>query len=119
MIKISITQKTIIIKFEGYRKFLTLKNNLRIPLSCIKSVSTQPVKWLIFTPKIGTNFPGLIMAGTFFRKEGTVFYFVRDLKECLTLALHNHRYSKVIIQVDDKNNTAREIRKVLKEFHNQ
>ena len=118
MVKISITKTAIIVKFEGYKKFLALKNNLRIPLVCIKSVSTQPVKWLVFTPKIGTNFPGLIMAGIFFRKEGRVFYFVRDLNECISLSLQNHRYSKVVIQVDDKKNTAIEIKKALKEFCN-
>jgi len=117
MVKISITKTSVVVKFEGYKKFLALKNNLRIPLTCIKSVSTQPVKWLIFTPKIGTNFPGLIMAGLFFRKEGTVFYFVRDLRECISISLQNHRYSKVVIQVDNKKKTAIKIKNALKEFH--
>ena len=116
MVKISITKTAIIINFEGFKKFLALKNNFRIPLSCVKSVSTVPVKWLIFTPKAGTNFPGLIMAGTFFRREGITFYYVKDLKKCITLSLQNHRYSKIVIQVEQKDDLALKIRSAVKEF---
>ena len=116
MVKFSITKTAVIVDFEGYKKFLALKNNLRIPLYCIKSVITTPVKWLIFTPKAGTNFPGLIMAGTFFRREGVTFYYVRDLKKCITLSLKNHRYSKVVIQVENKEELASKIRKTVKEY---
>lgn len=117
MVKISITKTAVIVNFEGYKKFLVLKNNLRIPLSCIKSVCTSPVKWLIFTPKAGTNFPGLIMAGTFFQREGVTFYYVRDLNRCITFSLKNHRYFKVVIQVDNKDKSAMQIRKAVKEFN--
>ena len=116
MVKISITKTAIIINFEGFKKFLALKNNLRIPLSCVKSVSTIPAKWLIFTPKAGTNFPGLIMAGTFFRREGITFYYVKDLKKCITLSLQNHRYSKIVIQVEQKDDLALKIKSAVKEF---
>jgi hypothetical protein len=116
MVKVSITKTAIIVNFEGYKKFLALKNNLRIPLSCVKSVSTFPAKWLLFTPKAGTNFPGLIMAGTFFRREGITFYYVKDLKKCITLSLKNHRYTKVVIQVEQKDELASKIRKAVKEF---
>jgi hypothetical protein len=116
MVKFLITKTAIIINFGGYKKFLALKNNLRIPLSCVKSVSIIPVKWLLFTPKAGTNFPGLIMAGTFFRREGITFYYVRDLKKCITLSLQNHRYTKIVIQVEQKDYLASKIRKAVKEF---
>lgn len=106
MVKISITKTVIIINFEGFKKILALKNNLRIPLSCAKSVSTVPVKWLIFTPK----------AGTFFRREGITFYYVKDLKKCITFSLQNHRYSKIVIQVEQKDELAVKIRRAVKEF---
>ncbi len=95
MVKISITKTAVIVNFESYKKILALKNNLRIPFSCIKSISTVPAKWLIFTPKAGTNLPRVIMAGTFFRREGIAFYYVKDLKKCITISLQNHRYSKL------------------------
>ena len=118
MVKMSITKSSIIINFEGYKKFLSLKNKLRIPISLVKSVSTSPVKWLIFTPKVGTNVPGVIMAGTFFRREGTTFYYARDLQKCITLSLKHHKFSKVIIQVEDKKDAAIRIRRAIKEFQN-
>ena len=113
MAKIFIKKNSIEIKLEGIKKFLALKGTLKIPLRCIKKISTTPAKWLIFTPKSGTNFPGVIMAGTFFRREGMVFYYVRDLKNCITLSLANHKYAKVVIEVDDKTKTAKEIRNLL------
>jgi len=115
-VKFSITKTSIIIDFEGYKKFLALKNNLRIPLSSVKSVYTALVNWLVLTPKVGTNFPGLIMEGIFFRREGITFYYVRDLKKCITLSLRNHRYSKVVIQVKQKDEIELKIRKVGKEL---
>ena len=115
MAKISYTKTAVEIKLEGIKKFLALKGSLKIPFRCIKQVSSKPANWLIFTPKAGTNFPGLIMAGTFFRRNGMVFYYVRDLKKCITLSLKDHRYSQVIIEVDDKNKTAQEIRDLVKD----
>ena len=56
------------------------------------------------------------MAGTFFRREGITFYYVRDLKKCITLSLKNHKYTKVVIQVEQKDEIASEIRKAVKEF---
>jgi hypothetical protein len=87
MVKFSITKTAVIINFEGYKKFLASKNNLRMPFSSIKSVSIIPVKWLVFTLKAGTNFQGLIMAGICFRRDGIIFYYVRDLKKYITLSL--------------------------------
>ena len=94
----------------GIWRFLALKNSLKIPLGCIREVKTDKRKWLIFTPKAGTNLPGVIMAGTFFRKSGLAFYFTRKLDRCVTILLENHRYSEVVLQVDDKEKTASEIR---------
>jgi hypothetical protein len=56
------------------------------------------------------------MAGTFFRREGMVFYYVRDPKKCISLTLDNHRYRKVVVQVDDKEKTAEKIRQIIKKL---
>ena len=56
------------------------------------------------------------MAGTFFRREGITFYYVKDLKKCITRSLQNHRYSKIVIQVEQKDDLALKIRKTIKEF---
>ena len=94
-------------------KFLAVKGSLKIPIKCIKSVSTDPVKWLIFTPKAGTNLPGLFMAGTFFRRHGMEFYYLRDPTKCIVLTLTNHRYAKAIVEVPDKTKTAEKIRSLI------
>ena len=116
MAKIFFSKKVITIKLEGIKKFLALKGTIKIPLRCIKRVSTEPVKWLIFTPKAGTNFPGVLMAGTFFQREGMVFYYTKNPKKCIILSLDGHRFSKVVIEVNNKLKTANQIRHFIKEY---
>jgi hypothetical protein len=56
------------------------------------------------------------MPGTFFRREAITFYYVRNLIKCITLSLKNYRYTKVVIQVEQKDEIASKIRKAVKEF---
>ena len=51
------------------------------------------------------------MAGTFWTTKGKAFYYVRDFSKCVTLHLKGHEYSKVVIEVDDKQATAERLRK--------
>lgn len=108
--KLDITDNHVVVHMEGIWKFLALKSTIRIPTECIMDVKTEKAKWLIFTPKAGTNLPGVIMAGTFFRKSGLAFYFMRKPDQCITLLLENHRYSELVLQVDDKEKVASQIR---------
>lgn len=108
--KLDITDSEIVVRMEGIWKFFALKSTIRIPIECIRDIKTEKAKWLIFTPKAGTNLPGVIMAGTFFRKTGLAFYFMRKPDRCITILLENHRYSEIVLQVDDKENVASQIR---------
>jgi len=113
LVKVTITKNQVSIDLRGIMKFLAVKGSLKIPIKCIKNVSTEPVKWLIFTPKAGTNLPGLFMAGTFFRRRGMEFYYLKNPKKCIVLTLINHRYSKAIVEVPDKTKTAEKIHSLL------
>jgi hypothetical protein len=78
----------------------------------MESVSTEKVKmpWLAF--RVGTHLPKFFMAGTFWTKEDKIFCYVRDASKCVTLKLRDQSYDQVIIQVDDKEKIAQEIKRI-------
>ena len=114
MVKVSVGDDAITLSLEGTRKFLALKGNITIPLENIVKISTEQVKplWLP-RMRLGAHVPGVFMAGTFWVKQGKTFYFVRDFSRCITLHLRSHEYSRVIIQVDDKESVAQKLRNAM------
>jgi hypothetical protein len=101
-------------RFEGTQRFLALKTTVEIPLRNIDEVSTAPaaVPWI--AGKIGSHLPPFFCAGKFWTITGKRFYYMRDGSQCVTLKLKNHEYAAVIIEVSDKQTTAANIRKMLK-----
>jgi len=89
MVEVELGKEYVTFKLEGAQKFLALKNLVRIPFRNIDIVSTETVKplWL---------------------------YYVRDRSKCITLKLRDHEYSKVVMEVDDKENVANNLRKLKK-----
>ena len=68
----------------------------------------------MIVPKVGIHIPGGIMAGTFWRGKGKSFYYVGDFSKCVTLKLQDHEYPQVVVQVDDKFETAKRLIEALK-----
>ena len=102
-----------IFRFEGAQKYLALKRSLRIPLKNIESVSTETVNPPWLASRIGTHLPPVFWAGSFWTRNGKIFYYVRDRSKCITLKLRDHDYSKVVVEVEDKESTARELSKIV------
>ena len=102
MPKIIHDEKGITIQLEGIKKVLSLKGEIKIPWKSISKISADKPKWLIFTPKSGTNLPAVLMAGTFYRRKGKSFYYVRHLDKCLTISLKNHQFVEIVIEVRDR-----------------
>lgn len=93
-------------------KFAALKSRLAIPLSCVKDVSTDraQVKGLKMA---GTALPPHY-AGIFYDfKEGKIFYALGNRDRCVTIRLQGFNYSEVVVQVEDKDQTAAMIRRAL------
>ncbi len=111
MVKVEVEKDQIVIALGGKEKFLALKQRIAIPKENVVSVSTERAKpsWISF--KMGTHVPKGFMAGTFWTRKGKAFYYVRDFSKCITLHLKGHEYSKVVVQVDDKEATAERLRK--------
>lgn len=102
MPKIIPDEKGVAIQLEGIKKILSLKGEIKIHYRSIKKISGIKPKWLIFTPKMGTNFPAILMTGTFFRRNGKSFYYIQHLDNCITFSLKNHQFMELVVEVKDK-----------------
>jgi len=116
MVKIKLGKEYVTFELEGAQKFLALKSLVQIPLKNIDIISTETVKPLWLAGRLGTHMPPIFWAGTFWTREGKTFYYVRDRSKCITLKLRDHEYSKVVMEVDDKENVANNLRKLLEKM---
>ncbi len=100
----------------GVAKFAALKRKMRIPLSCVRSVSTAIVPRASIYRSIrvgGTAIPPHF-AGRFYRfGHGLVFLALGDRQKCVTIKLHDFTYREVIVQVDDKEKVAEMIKSAI------
>ena len=112
--EIKIEEEFLVFELHGSDAIESLKRHIRIPLDHILSVSTDKVPWIGPGIRImGTSLPGIVKAGTFISKEGFMFYDVHNPNKCITLALTEEKYKKIIFQVPDKNKTAEMIKKAI------
>lgn len=86
---------------------LALHGSLHIPYSHVRSVVFEPVlaAWCRGI-RIGTNVPGVKVAGTFFTDEGAIFYDFPAPNRCLTFELDHEHYRRVVVQVDEDKSPA-------------
>ena len=49
----------------------------------------------------GTNIPGVITAGTFFKDGGRVFWDVHDADRAVAIYLRDDVYTELVVEVDD------------------
>ena len=57
--------------------------------------------------------PPIFWAGTFRTMAGKTFCYVRDRSKCINLRLKDHEYRKVVMEVDDKESIAQDLRKLI------
>lgn len=82
-------------------EILALHGSLEMPYGHIRTVTADPVPDAWFRGvRIGTNVPGVKVAGTFFTGDEAVFYDFHDPQRCLTFELDHQRYRRVVVQVD-------------------
>jgi hypothetical protein len=104
MTRLEITDGKLIIEVEGADKLWALKSSLTIPLAHISSVDHDPEaagKWWHGIKAPGTNLPGVVTAGTFYRAGEKVFWDVHHPENTIIITLHDESYQKLVIEVAD------------------
>ena len=102
MVEITVHGDTITFEIEGMDKLWALKSRLEIPLAHIKGarVDDEAAKgWWHGVKLGGSDLPGLITAGTFFRKGRMVFYDVHHPDHTIVVDLDHEDYDQLILQV--------------------
>ncbi|MCE4608601.1 MAG: hypothetical protein F7B61_06580 [Caldisphaeraceae archaeon] len=108
----------LVIHIHGLEEFASLHKKLYIPLSHISSVSTENLTWWELEKEcplklFGSRMIKLMMEGIFSGKRGKCFALIRHPEKCITLQLNSEDYNKIIVEVEDKEKVANEIKKYI------
>ena len=107
MARIELGDRDVTLHLSPWDEVLALHGSMRVPYSHILSASADPVDAVAFRGiKIGTNIPGVKVAGTFLTADGAIFYDFHDGQRCLTLQLDHERYRRVVVEVDSDQDPA-------------
>jgi hypothetical protein len=114
MAHINLEQDAVAVHLSLADEILALHGTFHIPYAHIAAVSTAavPSDWFRGI-RIGTNLPGVKVAGTFITGDGLIFYDFHDGEYCITLDLTHERYTRVSIEVDpdqDRDELARDLK---------
>lgn len=102
MVDVSVQGDRITFEVEGWDKFWALKSRLEIPVAHIKGarVDEEAAKgWWHGVKLGGSDLPGVITAGTFYKKGRLVFYDTHKPENTIVVDLDHENYDTLILQV--------------------
>ena len=116
MADVQIDGSTLVVLIRGADKFWAFATKLEVPLAHIAGVDIDVPDarnawhgWRM----AGTNLPGVITAGRFVQHGEWTFWDVHDPSKAIAIRLHDERYSRVVIGVEDPQATAAAINAAL------
>ncbi|MGO9830928.1 MAG: hypothetical protein ACLPJH_12385 [Myxococcaceae bacterium] len=119
MVDVDITGEEVVIRPRGLHRLWTLKREVRIPRSQLRSVEAgvspeaRAALWRsVRLP--GTFVPALIAAGSF-RTQGRWFFWdvVGDGRNALTLSTEGHHYAELLVDVAEPGLTLAALRRAI------
>jgi hypothetical protein len=113
MTEVSVSENKLIIEIKGWHKLWAFKGRLEVPLQNImdsRRATSERVRGFRFP---GTCIPSVITAGSYYGKEGWVFWDVCNLKQAIALNLRANRYSKLVVEVRNPQETLALIQQAL------
>lgn len=117
MAKVITKEKKLHIQIKGIRKFWALKRKISVPLKHVLEVRLNPDVFKnpprILEKRLGTNFYGVYMGGRFKQRGERVFWDVRKPENAIVIRLKNEYFKRLVIDVDNPEDTVREIKKYL------
>jgi hypothetical protein len=104
MVRVTIEGNRARFEVEGWDKLWAFKSQLEIPLEHITSARLDPEAargWWHGLRVPGTQIPGIITAGTYYQKDGAVFFDVHDTDKTIVLELEHEHYKRLVIEVEN------------------
>ena len=120
MARIELTSKMLIVSITGMDRFLACKGQLEIPLTHVTGAEADPEiakSWWKGWKAPGTNIPGVVTAGTFYRDGKRMFWDVHDPEKTIVIRLADDQYDALVVEVDEPNATARAITRAASSVH--
>lgn len=113
MVEITIGADEVIFEVQGWDKMWSLRSQLKIPISHIRSVYADPepaMGWFQGLKIAGAGVPNIFRAGTFYQQGELVFWDVHEPAKTIVVELDHERYKKLIIEVADPEREVEKIR---------
>ncbi len=102
MVTIKKIDNNFIFEVKGMHKLWALKSQLSIPQTHIITAKLYDgQQWNLGLRFPGTYLPGVITAGTFYGKDGTIFCDVSNKENAILVELKDEKYNKLIIEVEN------------------
>lgn len=104
MVDISVHDDRLIFEVEGWDKLWALRSRLEIPIIHVKGahIDEDAAKgWWHGVKLGGSDLPGVITAGTFYRRGRLVFYDTHRRENTIVVDLDHEDYDQLILQVRD------------------
>jgi hypothetical protein len=107
MVKVTVLENDFEFKIKGIHKFWAFKNKIIIRKENIVSASQNNEEFTNWKGwrMPGTELPWVITAGTFIKKGKRNFWDVYKKKNAITIQLQNSSYNKLIIEVENPEET--------------
>lgn len=104
MVDISVESGHFVFEVEGMDKLWALRSRLSVPIEHVKAarIDEDAAKgWWHGVRLGGADLPGVITAGTFYRKGRLVFYDTHKPEHTIVVDLDHENYDQFILQVRD------------------
>jgi hypothetical protein len=104
MVEISVEDAKAVFTVQGWDRLWSLRSRLEVPLEHIRDVHADPspaMGWFQGLKIFGADIPNVFRAGTFYQDGGWVFWDVRHPEKTIVVELHDERYQKLVVEVED------------------
>jgi hypothetical protein len=104
MAQIEYTGASLVVHVVGLDKLWALKSQLEIPIEHVigaERATEEAQTWWKGWRLPGTDIPGVITAGTFYKHGEKVFWDVHHPEQAIAILLRHELYNRLIVEVDD------------------
>jgi len=118
MTTILIGEGKLFLEVEGIDKFWALKSGLTIPFEHVSHAerATEQAKAGYHGFRVGTNIPGIITAGTFFRAGEKTFWDVHNPENAIAIHLIDEDYQQLIVEVANPDEEISKINRTVQNY---
>lgn len=104
MTTISVSPAGLVVRIEGFDRILAFKRQIAVPLTHVAGVriaERDARRWFRGLRLLGTDIPGVIVAGSYFWNGRLTFWDVHDARNAIAIALRDERYAELVVEVAD------------------